>query len=106
MEQSVEEYLEYNIVSVVNADLEAWEDSPIFNYNSLSEAKSWGLDKVFDEIIYKPSRTVEALEASIKWMEEFIKTKASESFGLRDLITSEIQKTKAEIQSLREKSNT
>jgi len=99
--ESAEEYLEYNIVAAVCADLDAWEDSPYFKSPDLIQR--FGLEKVFDEIIYKPSKTVEALEASIKQMEEFLKTKASE--GVRDLVTSQLQKTRIELQSLRDKSN-
>jgi len=97
--KSVEGYLEYNIVDGVHGDIDANDDWTFSN--PLSEARGWGLEKVFHEILDEPSRTVEALEASIKEMEEFIKT----SEGVRDLITSEIQKTRTELQSLRDKSN-
>jgi len=100
--KSVEEYLEYGIVSVVAGDIDVNEDWTF--YNPQSKAKGWGLEKVFDEIIYKPFRTVEVMEESIKDMEEFLKTKYI-SKGMRDLITSQLQKEKAELQSLKDKSN-
>ena len=99
MGESAEEYLEYKIVELICSSLDDWEYSPF------SDAPHWiqrfGLDKVFDEILYKPSRTVEAIEECIKQMEEHIKIKGI-SKGVRDLITSELQKKRAELQSLRD----
>jgi len=100
LEGSVEEYLEYSIVAGVNADI----DSDIFPFEDYDEIESvkrhWGLDKVFDEVLVKPSKTVEALERNIKEMEKFVKIES-----VRDLVTSEIQKLRIELQSLRDKSN-